>query len=61
MGTSTSRYVRKKKITEEQRKRNEEAIKKLNKMNSKKQKSIGLEIFHNPIFNARHFYVHIVQ
>lgn len=38
MGTSTSRYVRKKKITEEQRKRNEEAIKKLNKMNIKKQK-----------------------
>ena len=38
MGTSTSRYVRKKKITEEQRKRNEEAIKKLNKMNSNKQK-----------------------
>ena len=38
MGTSTSRYVRKKKITEEQRKRNEEAIKKLNKMNSKKKK-----------------------
>ena len=38
MGTSTSRYVRKKKITEEQRKRNEEAIKKLNKMNRKKQK-----------------------
>ena len=38
MGTSTSRYVRKKKITEEQRKRNEEAIKKLNKMNSKNQK-----------------------
>ena len=38
METSTSRYVRKKKITEEQRKRNEEAIKKLNKMNSKKQK-----------------------
>ena len=38
MGTSTSRYVRKKKITEEQRKRNEEAIKKLNKMNSKNKK-----------------------
>ena len=38
MGTSTSKYVRKKKITEEQRKRNEEAIKKLNKMNSKKKK-----------------------
>ena len=38
MGTSTSKYVRKKKITEEQRKRNEEAIKKLNKMNSKNQK-----------------------
>ena len=38
MGTSTSRYVRKKKITEEQRKRNEEAIKKLNKMNSNKKK-----------------------
>ena len=38
MGTSTSRYVRKKTITEEQRKRNEEAIKKLNKMNSKTQK-----------------------
>ena len=38
MGTSTSRYVRKKKITEEQRKRNEEAIKKLNKMNRRKQK-----------------------
>ena len=38
MGTSTSRYDRKKKITEEQRKRNEEAIKKLNKMNRKKQK-----------------------
>ena len=38
MGTSTSRYVKKKKITEEQRKRNEEAIKKLNKMNSKNQK-----------------------
>ena len=37
MGTSTSKYVRKKKITEEQRKRNSEAIKKLKKMNSKKK------------------------
>ena len=38
MGTTTSIYVRKKKITEEQRKRNEEAIKKLNKRNREKQK-----------------------
>ena len=37
MGTSTSKYVRKKKITEEQRTRNAEAIKKLKKMNSKKK------------------------
>ena len=37
MGTSTSKYVRKKKITEEQRKRNAEDIKKLKKMNSKKK------------------------
>ena len=37
MGTSTSKYVRKKKITEEQRQRNAEAIKKLKKMNSKKK------------------------
>ena len=37
MGTSTSKYVRKKNITEEQRKRNAEAIKKLKKMNSKKK------------------------
>ena len=37
MGTSTSKYVRKKKITEEQRKRKAEDIKKIKKMNSKKK------------------------
>lgn len=36
MGTSTSKYLRKKKTTEEQRKRNERALKKLAKMNKKK-------------------------
>lgn len=36
MGTSTSKYVRKKKTTEEQKKRSEKLIEKLDEINKKK-------------------------
>ena len=38
MGTSTSRYVRKKNITKEQQKRNSNNLKKLDKLNNLKKK-----------------------
>ena len=38
MGTSTSKYIRKKKVSNEQRRRNENAIKKLQEI-SKKNKN----------------------
>ena len=38
MGTSTGRYVRKKKVTKEQQKRNSNNLKKLDKLNNLKKK-----------------------
>ena len=38
MGTSTSRYVRKKNVTNEQQKRNYNNLKKLDKLNNLKKK-----------------------
>ena len=38
MGTSASRYVRKKKVTKEQQKRNSNNLKKLDKLNNLKKK-----------------------
>lgn len=38
MGTSTSRYVRKKKVTAEQKKRNSNNLKKMDKLNNLRKK-----------------------
>lgn len=38
MGTSTSKYIRKKKVSNEQRRRNENAIKKLQEISKKNKK-----------------------
>lgn len=38
MGTSTSKYIRKKKVSDEQRRRNENAMKKLQEINKKNKK-----------------------
>lgn len=38
MGTSTSKYIRKKKVSDEQRRRNENAIKKLQEISKKNKK-----------------------
>ena len=38
MGTSTSNYIRKKKVSNEQRRRNENAIKKLQEISKKNKK-----------------------
>ncbi len=39
MGTSTEKYVRKKKLTEEQKRKREETMKKLQEMNGKRKKT----------------------
>lgn len=38
MGTSTSKYIRKKKVSNEQRRRNENAMKKLQEISKKNKK-----------------------
>lgn len=38
MGTSTSKYIRKKKVSDEQRRRNENAMKKLQEISKKNKK-----------------------
>ena len=38
MGTSTSKYIRKKKVSDEQRRRNENAMKKLQEIRKKNKK-----------------------
>ena len=60
MGVHTSAYNKRKKLTEEQKRRNEHAIKKLQDMDKQRKKKTSWK-FHNSYFNARHFYMHIAQ
>ena len=60
VGTSTSKYIKKKKLTEKQKKRNEHAMQKLDEIDLERKNKTSWKI-HNSFFNALDFSMHLAQ